>query len=95
MSPYLRGRTYWGRLSTRDGARHRVSLRTTDKASAERLERMLDTLADRHHWIALDAVRGATLTLGECWDAYARNGIPADTPRQNTISDTPTRAAEG
>lgn len=77
MSPFLRGKTYWSRLSLRDGARHRLSLKTTDKASAERLERMLDTLADRHHWIALDAVRTGALTLGECWDAFSRNAIPA------------------
>ena len=84
MSPYKRGTTYWGRLSTRDGARFRLSLRTTDKDSAERLERMLETLADQHRWIALDALRGGTLTLGECWDAYARNRV-ADLER--TIAD--------
>jgi len=75
VSPYRRGSTYWGRLSTRDGARHRLSLRTTDKESAERLERMLDTLADQHRWIALDALRTGALTLAECWDAFARNRV--------------------
>lgn len=76
MSPFLRGKTYWSRLSLRDGARHRLSLRTTDADSATRLERMLATLADQHHWIVLDAVHSGAVTLGECWDAYSRNAIP-------------------
>lgn len=75
MSPYVRGETYWGRISTKDGARHRLSLRTTDKVVAERLERMLDALADQHRWIALDALRGGSLTLAECWEAFQRDRI--------------------
>jgi integrase len=77
MSPYRRGAIYWGRVSNREGVRSRISLRTQDATTAERLEKMLDALADQHRWIALAALADGTLAIGELWDAYSRSQIPA------------------
>lgn len=75
MSPFLRGKVWWGRVSDRDGARVRVSMRTHDRTTAERLEGMLDALADQHRWTTLTAIAEGELSLGEAWNAYARGAV--------------------
>jgi len=77
MSTYRRGAIHWGRIKNRAGVRSRVSLRTKDGATAGRLQKMLDALADQHRWIALSALTDGTVTIGELWDAYTRSRIPA------------------
>lgn len=77
MSPYQRGTVWWGRLRQKDGTVRRVSLKTTDRASAERVEAMLAVLADQHRWPVLDAIADGTLTLREAFDAFSRGAVPA------------------
>lgn len=77
MSPYRRGRVWWGRLKAEDGTLSRVSLKTHDRQTAERLERMLGTLADQHRWLTLDAIRSGELPLAEAFTSYARGDLAA------------------
>lgn len=77
MSPYQRGRVWWGRVHDATGGVHRVSLKTTDRDTAKRLEGMLQALGDQHRWLTLSAVHRGEMSLGEAWEAYSRNAIPA------------------
>lgn len=72
MSPYQRGTMWWGRRRDASGAVHRVSLKTRDKATAQRMEAMLAVLADQHRWATLDAIGKGDLSLGECFAAFNR-----------------------
>lgn len=75
MSPFKRGTLWWGRIKDQTGAQHRLSFKTSDAATAKRIESMLAALADQHRWTALDAVITGELTLAELADAYQRNVI--------------------
>lgn len=74
---YRRGDTWWGRTKGADGTVRRVSLKTRDKPTADRMQRMLDTLADQHRWAMLAAIADGSLPMREAFEAYNRNTIPA------------------
>ncbi|MFY7948054.1 MAG: tyrosine-type recombinase/integrase [Gemmatimonas sp.] len=77
MSPFQRG-AYWSLyIPRRSGGVVQRATGTTDKALADRMGRMVDTLADQRRWDVLEAIDAKTVTVGEAWDAYTMNGLDA------------------
>ena len=79
MTPFRRGQ-YWSLyVPRRSGGSVQRSTGTTDKKLADKMGRMLDTLADQRRWDVLEAIDAKTVTLPQVWDAWATasNGLDA------------------
>src|SRR5262245_56885848 len=72
---WLRGVTWWTRVTAPDGLRRQVSLETRDLSEAKRFRAMLDVLSDPRH-NSLDLVQrvyDGTLGVRELHARYAEN----------------------
>lgn len=77
MSPFKRG-AYWSLYVPRpSGGVVQRATGTTNKALADRMGRMIDTLADQRRWDVLTAIDARRVTVAEVWDAYCVNGLDA------------------
>lgn len=77
MSPFKRGAFWSLYIPRRSGGVVQRATGTSDKKLADRMGRMIDTLADQRRWDVLDAIDAKRVTVGEVWDAYQMNGLDA------------------
>jgi integrase len=70
MSVHLHGHHYRVYVRRSDGRWQRVTTGVGDKKTANRIEAMVKSLADRREWTFLDAVCAGRLPLGRLFDAY-------------------------
>jgi len=77
MTPFRRGQFYSLYVPRRSGGVVQRATGTSDKKLADRMGRMIDTLADQRRWDVLDAIDAKTITVAQVWDAYATgsNGL--------------------
>lgn len=75
MSPFQRG-AYWSLyVPRRSGGVVQRATGTTDKKLADRMGRMIDTLADQRRWDVLEALDRKVVSVGQVWDAYCMNAL--------------------
>jgi integrase len=77
VTPFRRG-AYWSLyVPRRSGGVVQRATGTSDKRLADRMGRMIDTLADQRRWDVLEAIDAKRVTVAQAWDAYCLNALDA------------------
>jgi integrase len=86
VSPFKRGAFWSLYVPRRSGGVVQRATGTTDKKLADRMGRMIETLADQRRWDVLDAIDAKRVTVPEVWDAYAMNGLDTLMARASAVN---------
>jgi len=75
MSPFLRGKIWWTRVTGLDGQSKQRSLETGDAATAKEIDGTLAWLRSKHEWALIDAFLHGLISAGQLYNAVRLNTL--------------------